>query len=211
VKALLWDLDGTLTSPRVGIVRCIQFALEKAGLAPPGEEELLWCIGPPLHHSFAKLAPDHDPMKLVAFYRERFAEKGLFENEVYPGIPGVLAGLRDHRHFVATSKPEVYARKIVEHFGLGAHFEQVYGSELSGERTDKGELLRHLLALERLSEAVMIGDREHDVLGARTAGLPCVGVLWGYGSREELERAGAAAIAEQPAELERLLRGVAGA
>jgi phosphoglycolate phosphatase len=205
VKPLLWDLDGTLTSPATGIVRCIQYALERAGEPVPEAEALLWCIGPPLAQSFARLAPAQDPARMVALYRERFATKGMFENEVYPGIVELLAALPG-RHFVATSKPEVYAREILTHFGLAKFFEQVYGSELSGVRSEKGELLRYLLECEELGTALMIGDREHDVHGARKVGLPCLGVLWGYGSREELERAGAVAIVSTPAELLEYLR-----
>lgn len=209
-KFLLWDLDGTLTSPHVGIVRSIQYALEQTGRHVPSEDALLWCIGPPLHESFTKLAPGSTPEQvgeLIAKYRERFAVKGLFENAVYPGIPEALAALEGIRHFVATSKPEVYARQIVEHFGLSRQFEQVYGSELSGERSDKGELIRYLLRTESLdpTEGLMIGDREHDVFGAKKSGMPCAGVLWGYGSAEELTRAGAVATCETPARLVELV------
>jgi phosphoglycolate phosphatase len=138
---------------------------------------------------------------LIALYRERFSEVGIYENAVYPGISEMLTALTKFRHFVATSKPEVYARRIVEHFGLSNHFEQIYGSELSGERADKGDLLEFIMTAETPQAALMIGDREHDVIGARKVGIPCLGVAWGYGSHDELLNAGAIAVVDSPREL----------
>ncbi len=207
-KAVLFDLDGTLTDPRPGITRCIQHALTALGREAPSEEELLWCIGPPLQESFPRLL-DTDEKALVdraiAHYRERFATVGLFENELYPGVVEALQELRGAglRTFVATSKPRVFALRIVEHFGLRLHVDEVYGSELDGTRTDKGDLIRHLLACEGLEagDAVMVGDREHDMIGGAKNGLRCVGVTYGYGSAEELLRHGAQRLATHPREL----------
>jgi phosphoglycolate phosphatase len=207
---LLWDLDGTLTDPQDGIIRCIQFALEQSGLPVPAHEELLWTIGPPLHESFAKLAPTADAAALVAKYRERFGPTGLFENSVFWGIPDLLSQLGGFRHFLATSKPHVFASQILDHFKLTPHFTRVYGSELDGTRSDKGELIAFLLAQEGIApaDALMIGDRRHDIAGAKKNGLAALGVLWGYGSRDELEQAGANILFETPMELREYLQGL---
>lgn len=194
---LLFDLDGTLTDPQEGILTCIRYALEKSGRAAPPASELIWCIGPPLHVSMAILAPEADEKevwRLVGLYRERFADKGKFENAVFPGIPDLLSELAKSRKlFVATSKPEVFAKEIISHYRLDPYFIRVYGSELDGTRADKGDLIRHILARENLKpeETLIIGDREHDVLGAKKAGVLSVGITWGYGSVEELKAAGA--------------------
>jgi len=148
-------------------------------------------------------------MQAVALYRERFAVKGMFENSVYPGIVEVLAELSDHGAWlsVATVKPTVFAERIVEHFGLGRFFHGIYGSELDGNNSDKTHLLGHLLKSESLSpsDTIMIGDRAHDVLAAKANDVSSIGVLWGYGSREELVSAGADALCENPATLPVLL------
>jgi phosphoglycolate phosphatase len=198
MACLIFDLDGTLTDPEVGITTCIQHAVQALGWASPPRESLRRYIGPPLRASFAELLETDDAATLDAaltHYRERFATTGLYENTLYPFVPGALAALRAARHrlWVATSKPTVYAQRIVEHFGLAPYVEGVYGSELTGQRSDKGELVRHLLAAERLERGLtwMIGDRSHDINGGRAHGLRTIGVLWGFGSREELTVAGA--------------------
>lgn len=205
-RVLLFDLDGTLTDPREGITRCVRHALSAVGAAVPHDEELVRWIGPPLHQSFRDyLGEDEVVARAVEAYRARFAERGMFENRVYLGVPEALAELRGRGWtlFVATSKPAVFARKILEHFGLSAYFAGVYGSELSGERSDKAELIAHLLATEGVTSAcaTMIGDRAHDVLGARRNDVRALGVLWGYGSRTELQEAGADAVFASIAEL----------
>ena len=173
----------------------------------PDVDALTWMIGPPLLASFAKLlGSDVQAVEALRLYRVRFSDVGLFENEVYPGIPDLLARLRERnlRLFVATSKPHVFARRIVEHFGLGGFFEAVYGSELDNRNADKRDLLRHLVATEGFdpARAVMIGDREHDAIGARAVGMPAIGVTWGYGSREELLAAGVVRLVDRPDELD---------
>lgn len=209
---LFFDLDGTLTDPRPGIVGSIQHALRELGRPVPPEEDLLWCIGPPLKASFETLlqgAADVD--RAVALYRERFSDVGLFENRVYDGIPELLEALagQDFELHVATSKPHVFAERIVRHFGLDRYLGSVFGAELTGERTDKGELIAHALeSCAAASEAVtMIGDRSHDMVGARKNAVRAVGVLYGYGSRAELLDAGADALAGTPGELVDVLRG----
>jgi phosphoglycolate phosphatase len=199
VKSLysaFFDLDGTLTDPKPGITRCIQYALERLGFPVPSENDLVWCIGPPLHASMKKfVGTDELAHRAVELYRERFRDVGLYENEVYAGIEQTLAKVAagGRRMFVATSKPKVYADRIVEHFGLSRHFEHIFGSELNGKRADKADLLAYALTEARLdpARAIMIGDRSHDVVGARKNGMKAIGVLYGYGSLAELMDAGA--------------------
>jgi len=155
-------------------------------------------IGPPLRASFREILGTDDIgviEEAMRLYRERFAHVGLFENSVYPGMPKALSEIRGEGHVmcVATSKPKIYADRIIDHFGLREFFDGVYGSELSGERTDKGDLLEYVLSREVADPATtwMIGDRTHDIVGARTNRIAAVGVLWGYGDRAELEEAGA--------------------
>ncbi|WP_422376698.1 HAD family hydrolase [Roseibium sp.] len=212
VSAVLFDLDGTLTDPFDGITRSIQHALEKMSAKAVAAADLRWCIGPPLWDSFRVLLETDDKARLdeaVAHYRERYTVTGLYENSLIEGIPDVLAelssaGIKLH---VCTSKPHAYAGKIVEHFGLMPHFGKVYGSELDGTRSAKTDLIAHVLSEEGLAaeETVMIGDRKHDLIGANANGVKGVGVLWGYGSREELAAEKPVLIAEKPAELGSLL------
>lgn len=196
MATIFFDLDGTLTNPKPGITRSIQYALERLSLRVPTEDELTWCIGPPLHASLKKLTgTDALADQALLLYRERFSHIGLFENEAYAGIVDTLTTIAatDQRMFVATSKPAVYASRIVDHFGLKPYFERVFGSELDGTRVDKRELLRYALDETRVDagSAIMIGDRSHDVVGARTNGMTAIGVLYGYGSEAELRDAGA--------------------
>ncbi len=206
--AVLFDLDGTLTDPFPGITRSIQHALRRLGAPVPEADDLRWCIGPPLADSFALLLGTTDKQRLdeaIAFYRERYTTVGLFENAVVDGIPELLRRLADAGRclFVATSKPHIYARRIVEHFGLLPPIRTVYGSELDGTRSDKAELIAYLLVAEGFDPAgcVMIGDRRHDLIGAHANGVPAIGVTWGYGSREELTAEAPAAIVDAPAEI----------
>jgi phosphoglycolate phosphatase len=208
LDALLLDLDGTLTDPRPGILRCIRHALERMQRPCPGDEALVAYIGPPLRATFAALLATSETAlveRAMTLYRERFAERGLFENEVYSGIPAMLAelGRAPRRLFVATAKPAVFAARIVRHFGLAGHFAGVYGPELDGRRDDKAELIAHLLAREGLKaeRVMMVGDRANDVSAARANGVRTTGVLWGYGSRAELLAAGADAVCAAPERL----------
>ena len=205
---ILFDLDGTLTDPLVGITRCILYACDQLGRECPPGEHLRWCIGPPLRDSFAKLLASDDTAlieKAVALYRQRFGTVGLYENKVYDGIPKILAALNKEGHtlYVATSKPTVFAHKIIDHFDLQPFFKRIYGCELDGTRGDKTCLIAHILQTESFapSEAAMIGDRVHDMIGAKENGMPGYGVLWGYGTKDELENSGAKALFENPPEL----------
>ena len=211
-KAILFDLDGTLTDPREGITRSIAYALERMGLEPPPLDHLTFAIGPPLRPTLAKLIGDESPAaveRAIGLYRERFADVGLFENAVYEGIAEVLRALGDRGAtlYVATSKPRVYAERIVRHFGLEAHFEAIHGCELDGTREDKRELLAHLLPHHGVAPgaAAMIGDRGADMVAARHHGVRAIGALWGYGTREELEGAGAQSLCARPQELSEVL------
>lgn len=201
MHTIFFDLDGTLTDPKPGITRSIQHALEKLGRSAPAQDELTWCIGPPIRESFARMVGDELADRGVTLYRERFGDVGLFENSLYPGIEATLAALKPRaRLFVATSKAHVYADRIVDHFGLRPHFEHVFGAELDGRRAHKGDLLAWALQQTGTdpSRALMIGDRSHDILGARKNGIDGIGVLYGYGSREELLEAGAVHLCATP-------------
>ena len=210
---LLFDLDGTLTNPFQGITTCIAYALEKMGRPSPSKAELGWCIGPPLRSSFAKLLACDDPERIekaLGFYRERFGTVGLFENKVYAGIPEALDALQamGHRLYLATSKPRVYARRIMDHFELSRYFKGIHGAELDGTRNDKTSLISHILERESIAvtEAVMIGDRKYDMIGAGENGVSGFGVLWGYGTRDELQASGASAFIESPYKLASILQ-----
>lgn len=213
ITTVFFDLDGTLTDPGLGITNSVMHALRRMGVEPPEREALYKFIGPPLKESFHRYYGFDDAQcaDAISKYREHFADKGLFENELYPAVPGMLQGLRDAglRLAVATSKPEPFSERIIDHFGLKPYFDAVCGSTLEETRTEKWEVIRY--ALERLGvtpeETLMVGDREHDVLGAKKCNLKSIGVLYGYGSREELLSAGAAAIAETPEEVARLILG----
>jgi phosphoglycolate phosphatase len=205
---LLFDLDGTLTDPYEGITRSISHALLTLGRPAPTRVNLKWCIGPPLMDSLAKLlATDDDELtnEALSIYRERFGSMGLFENEIYEGIPDSLRTLQEQGHllYIATSKPTIYAQQIMKHFDLTQYFTNIHGSELDGTRSDKTSLISHILLVERLkvSETIMFGDRGHDMVGARANGVYGVGVLWGYGTRDELEASGSQTCIRHPQEL----------
>ena len=212
LRCIFFDLDGTLTDSGPGITASVAYALKKLGIDPPEPERLRSFIGPPLMSSFARWYGFDEAQcrEAVRLYREYFTAGGMFENSVYPGVPEALERLRaaGFRLAVATSKPELFSRQIIAHFGLEGYFEAVCGAAMDESRTEKADVLRY--ALETMgagaAESLMVGDREHDVLGAKAVGVPCLGVLWGYGSREELTGAGAAALAETPEEMaERIL------
>jgi phosphoglycolate phosphatase len=205
---IFFDLDGTISDPREGIVHCLQYALERLGHAAPPEQQLVRYIGPPLYESLGVLLNSTDAAlvkRAVESYRERFVAKGLFENSLYPGIPDVLEKLRDQHYqlHIVTSKLTTFARQIVGHFGLEGFFHKIHGSELDGTRADKKDLIAHVLNEEQIhpTDAVMIGDREHDIRGALMNGVRPIGVLWGYGSRDELTQAGASVLCDTPESL----------
>jgi phosphoglycolate phosphatase len=205
LTGLLVDLDGTLTDPVDGITRSLRHAMAALGRPVPDDTDLSWSIGPPLMENIRRLMPDADDATLwagIAAYRERYGSVGKLENAVYPGIPEALdrlraAGLTLH---LATSKLELHARDILDHFGLASHFTTVHGSKPDGSHAVKAELIAHILGADGLDPAglAMVGDRKHDVIGAARHGIPTIGVAWGYGGHAELSEAGAAVIVEDP-------------
>ncbi|WP_461809731.1 HAD family hydrolase [Faecalimonas sp.] len=209
---ILFDLDGTLTDSQLGITTCVAYALEDFGIYTENLGELKKFIGPPLKESFMKYynLTDEEGDKAVEKYRERFAMTGLYENEVYEGIPLLLEKLKTQGKtlLVATSKPTVYSEKILEHFGLNKYFRFVAGSELDGTRVNKAEVIQYALEkndITDLKNVVMIGDKEHDMIGAKVCGVDSIGVLYGFGDRDELEKQGATYIAETVNDLEKIL------
>jgi phosphoglycolate phosphatase len=203
-KYVYFDLDGTLTDPFEGISNCITYAMERLGHSRPDNDSLRRFIGPPLLETFGELVGHDAAPRALEHYRERFGEAGWRENTVYPGIHDSLAAITGagHRCFVATTKPHVFARRIVEHFELAPYFTAVYGSELDGTRTDKTELLSYARRDRSESrDSLMIGDRYHDVVGACNNGFRAIGVTWGYGTADELLGAGADCLAAAPEDL----------
>ena len=206
---VLFDLDGTITESGIGITRSVAYALKKHGIVETDQSKLDRFIGPPLIDSFMRYYgfSHGQAVKAVEDYREYYAVTGIFENRVYDGVVPMLEKLKQAGHtcVLATSKPEDYAVQILEHFGLDGYFTHVCGATMDEKRTDKGEVIAYALETAGVTEAVMVGDRSHDILGAKSNGLVSVGVLYGYGSREELEAAGADHIAETPADILRML------
>ncbi len=208
---LFFDLDGTLIDPKEGITSAIQFALDKMGSTDiPHADDLTWCIGPPLWPSFeVLLGSGADLDEAVGYYREYFTDEGLYMADVYDGIGEMFDAFHqiEARMFVATSKPHVYAQEIIEHFGIHAHVERLFGSELDGTNSDKTDLLK--FALDETgadpAKSVMIGDRRFDIFGARNNDIPSIGALWGYGEEGELHTAEADALAGAPQEVPELV------
>ena len=196
-KAIFFDLDGTLTESGEGITKSVQYALEKLGKPEEDLDKLRVFIGPPLMEQFMKYADvdETEARRAVEYYRERYAVKGIFENRPYDGVENLLRELKGRGYIlaVASSKPEYYVTKILDYFNLSSYFEVVVGSEMNGARTSKTEVieeaLKRLNMSDRRKEVLMVGDKELDVLGARAAGLACVAVGYGYGTKEELPAA----------------------
>lgn len=212
---VLFDLDGTLTDPKIGITTCVQYALQKMGIEEPDLDKLIPFIGPPLTYSFKEFyhMTAEQAEQAIDYYRERFSTIGLYENAVFPGIPELLEELRQQGKtlIVATSKPTIYSVKILEYFKLESYFQSVVGSNLDGTRVEKHEVIEYVLAelseYDR-SQIIMVGDRMHDIQGAKRNGIDVVGVAYGYGSREELEQAEPNYIVDTVAELrEYLVKG----
>ncbi len=201
MKYVFFDLDGTLTDPGEGITNSVAYAIKKMGEEPPAREELYKYIGPPLVDMFtSERGYTADGAKqALAYYREYFTVKGMFENEIYPGVKEMLEEMKSagKKNVLATSKPEPFAETILKHFGIYEYFDFIAGSTLDETRTKKHEVIQY--ALDELhaspEDVIMVGDRKHDIEGAHKVEVKAIGVLYGYGSREELERAGADEIA----------------
>ena len=210
IKYILFDLDGTLTNPKEGITKCVQYALKHFGIGRECDE-LISFIGPPLKEQFMEYASltEEEGVKAVEIYRERFAPIGIFENEIYDGILSMLESLKNQGKTlaIATSKPTVFAEKISRKYGIEPYITLLVGSELDGRNTDKALVIKN--AMEKLGAAkentIMVGDREHDVIGARKNGIDCIGVSYGYGKDGELEESGALKIAYTPNDLLKIL------
>ncbi len=204
MQAIFLDLDGTLLDPKEGITKSIQYALAEMGLEEiPTQDELTWCIGPPLWPSFeVLLGPGADLDEAVGLYRERYTDTGMYEADLYDGVGEMLDEMRstDAQMWIATSKPHAYANTIIQHFGISAHVDGLFGSELDGQNSDKTQLLAHALSETGVdpARAIMLGDRRFDVEGARNNDIPCIGALWGYGEEGELHIAEADGLAGQP-------------
>ena len=211
---LLWDLDGTLTDPKEGITLSVQFALNRLGYPFQETDDLGWIIGPPLKESFKILLQTMDETLLdraITIYRERYQEIGLYENILYPGILELIAQLKEKGclHLLATSKPRVFAKKILQHFSLDSYFSVIMGSELNGQFVEKDVLIAEVLKkapADSRSRTVMIGDRRYDVEGARANGIDVISVGYGYGTFEELSLAAPDFIVPSVRDLEKLLK-----
>lgn len=203
-QVILFDLDGTLTESGEGIIKSVEYALEKLGVTENDPENLKRYVGPPLKESFMKFSGlnEEQAEQGIGYYRERYTKVGMFENCLYPQIPELLEVLKinDKILGVASSKPEIFVNQILEHFGIAQYFQVIVGSELDGRRSKKEEVIEEaLLRLHMQTErdkVLMVGDKEQDVNGARSCGLQCIGVAYGYGTREELSQAGAVYIAD---------------
>lgn len=213
-QTILFDLDGTLTDSAPGILNSVRHACRKLQLEMPQEATLRRFLGPPLPASFRDYLHlnEVDTARAVNAFREYYPDKGIFENEVYPGIPELLGDLKAAGKTVvmATSKPELFARRIMEHFSLDQYFDAICGATIDETRTDKGDVIAYALqtaGIASTERVVMVGDREHDVKGAARNGLPCIGVVYGYGSAEELRTAGAVTLADTVQDLHTLLLG----
>lgn len=198
-----FDLDGTITDSSLGITNSVVYALRKYGIEEKDYKKLCKFIGPPLTESFQKFYgfSEEQAIEGVKFYREYYTVKGIYENRVYDGVEDVLKNLRKagKKLVVATSKPEPFARMIIEYFHLDSYFDYIAGMELDGGRGTKEEVIQYALetcGIKDKSKVLMVGDREHDVIGAHKSGIDCLGVLYGFGTREEFEEAGADHIAE---------------
>ena len=211
-QTILFDLDGTLTDPGPGITNSVAYALNRCGISVADKTTLYRFIGPPLKEAFAQFYgfSEEQAAAAVAYYREYFREQGIFQNSVYEGIEPLLQTLKDAGKtlLLATSKPEQFAKEILEHFGLARFFSVMAGATMDGTRSKKDEVILYALACAGISDptgAIMVGDREYDILGASKVGMDAIGVLFGYGSREELTNAGAAYLAQSPAQIGKIL------
>ncbi|MFC4322904.1 HAD family hydrolase [Litchfieldia salsa] len=211
-KIVLFDLDGTLTDPKEGITKSIQYALEKMGIEELDLEKLTRYIGPPLQETFSRgyKMDDDEVKKAIDFYRERFKEIGMFENKLYHNIPQLLNSLaKDYTLVVATSKPTVFSETILNHFNLDHYFDLIVGSNLDGTRSSKTEIIQYILDKydkHPLGDFIMIGDRKHDLIGAKNTGIDSIGVTYGYGSVEELKSSNPNYLVNEVIDIETVIR-----
>ena len=211
-QTIIFDLDGTLTDSQTGIINSLAYAFKQMGLPMPVQSQLKKFIGPPLSQSFQDFCGlnDIETQKTISYYRQYFADKGWKENQLLPGARELLAKLKQAGKtlLVASSKPEVFVKQILDHFEIDSYFTVIAGASLDDSRSEKSAVIAHALKtakIEELKGCVMVGDRKHDVEGAKVQGLPTIGLLLGFGSRQELEESGAIAIAENFQDLEKIL------
>lgn len=211
MKRILFDLDGTLTDPFLGITRSVAYSLKSFGIEVDDLETLKPFIGPPLDVSFREYyhMDEAQSWEAVEKYREYFSKKGLFENKVYEGVEDFLQSLMnmDMKLYVCTSKPEVFAKEILDHFSLTPYFTGIYGATLDGSLKNKGDVIAHCIKQEQLNiqDCMMVGDRQHDIVGAHQNQIPCIGVLYGYGSLEEFQEYHCDYIAKDLIELKKII------
>ena len=211
MKRILFDLDGTLTDPFLGITRSVAYSLKSFGIEVDDLETLKPFIGPPLDVSFREYyhMDEAQSWKAVEKYREYFSKKGLFENKVYEGMEDFLQSLlnMDMKLYVCTSKPEVFAKEILDHFSLTPYFTGIYGATLDGSLKNKSDVIAHCIKQEQLNiqDCMMVGDRQHDIVGAHQNQIPCIGVLYGYGSLEEFQEYHCDYIAKDLIELKKII------
>lgn len=210
---LFFDLDGTLTDSMPGITRAVQYALRHYGIEAEDLNALSPFVGPPLHESFKEYYQfsDKDAGEAVYVFREYYNEKGWMENAPYDGVEDMLKALKESgkKLYVATSKPDEMAKRVLSHFGLTEYFEFIGGANDDSTRVKKDDVIRYVMencGLTDLESIVMVGDRKHDIEGAHKVGIKAVGVLYGYGDEKELKEAGADWIAGTPKDLTALLK-----
>ena len=207
VRHILFDLDGVISNNSDGIIGGVIHAMESFSVEVPSKSELLRFIGPPLKDAFADFCGMSEEVaeRAVACYREYYRERGIFENVMYDGVHDMLKAIKEsgRKLYLATSKPEEFARRICAHFGIDGYFEYIGGATFDGKRGRKSDVIRYVMDKFDInpSEAVMIGDRHHDVLGAKACGIPCIGVLFGFGDKKELEDSGADIVVSTPQEI----------
>ncbi|MBH0156468.1 HAD family hydrolase [Fictibacillus sp. 5RED26] len=209
---ILFDLDGTLSDPKEGITKSVQFALRRMGIAEENLDHLESFIGPPLQQSFQEFYSFNETQirTAITYYRERFKDRGMYENTLYEHIPSLLQELKDNGHTVAvaTSKPTVFAEEILKYFNICHYFDLIVGSNLDGTRTSKTEIIQHILhhySDQPKETFIMIGDRKHDIIGAHNTGIDSIGVTYGYGSMEELTNAKPTSIVKTVSELREVI------
>lgn len=204
-NAVFFDLDGTLTDSGEGIINCATLALNHFGLPVPSRQEMRVFVGPPLDQTFIRYGVPADKTdEAIRVFRSRYTTVGKFENFPYPGVREMLEALKEQgcRLFVATSKPESLANEVLNHFDLAKYFEKICGATMDGSRSHKADVIRYLLAqVSGVENVVMVGDTAYDVIGAAEHQIPCIGVSWGYGLIEDMEKAGAVGIAHSPESL----------
>ncbi|MGE8206818.1 HAD family hydrolase [Heyndrickxia sp. NPDC080065] len=213
-KIILFDLDGTLSDPKMGITKSVQYALQKMDIDEPNIDKLECFIGPPLQVSFAEYYDfdEENTQRAIDYYRERFKNKGMFENELYSDIPLLLKSLKEQDYIlvVATSKPTVFSEQILKYFKIDQYFELVVGSNLDGTRTSKTEIIQYIIDKyneQKLDDFIMIGDRKHDIIGANNAGIDSIGVTYGYGSLKEISDSNPTHIVHSVDEIKDILIG----